>query len=330
MLNRIQPVATRDLMHTDDVMPWLLDWRRAGQRCALVTVVGIEGGSPRSAGAQMAVSETGAYVGYLSGGCLEQAVAHEALAVIMEGQNRLVRYGKNSRYFDIRLPCGAGLDIYFDQSLDQDVIAKISRARAERSITALRTDLVTGSSEAVDDLPAGMEVPSSGREGDTFTRVYVPAIRMHLVGIGPSMAAIARLASNVGIDVETASPDEGTQTELALCGLAPHNIACAALPPAFHTDPWTAAVLAFHEHHWEPPILQTLLDGPCFYIGAVGSRRVHEARLEALAAEGVDDRKLARIRGPIGMIAGAKGCASLAIGVVAEIMAEAKARNFIV
>jgi len=330
MLSRIQPVATPGLLQTDDVLPWLLDWRRSGQRCALVTVVGVEGGSPRSVGAQMAVSETGAYVGYLSGGCLEQAVALEALAAIMESQNRLVRYGKDSRYFDIRLPCGAGLDIYFDQALDEDVIGKITTARAERSIVALRTDLTMGRSEAVADLPAVAETPYSKREGDTFTRVYVPSIKMHLIGIGPSVAAIARLACNVGIDVETASPDEGTQAELVLIGLTPHNITQPALPPSFRPDLWTAAVLAFHEHHWEPPILEALLDAPCFYIGAIGSRRVHEGRLEALAGQGVDEQKLARIHGPIGLIAGAKGCASLAIGVIAEVMAEAKARNFIV
>lgn len=330
MLSRIQPVATPGLLQTDDVLPWLLDWRRAGQRCALVTVVGVEGGSPRSVGAQMAVSETGAYVGYLSGGCLEQAVAHEALAAIMEGQNRLVRYGKDSRYFDIRLPCGAGLDIYFDQALDEDVIARITTARAKRSIIALRTDFTNGHSEAVADLSTDAETPYSKREGDTFTRVYVPSIKMHLIGIGPSVAAIARLACNVGLDVEAASPDEVTHGELALIGAAPHRITQPALPPSFRPDLWTAAVLAFHEHHWEPPILEEVLDAPCFYIGAIGSRRVHEARLEALAAEGVDEEKLARIRGPIGLIAGAKGCASLAIGVIAEVMAEAKARNFIV
>jgi xanthine dehydrogenase accessory factor len=329
MLNRIQPVAARGLLQPDDVLPWLLEWRRGGQRTALVTVVGVEGGAPRSVGAQMAVSETGRYVGYLSGGCVEQAVALEALAAIRDGSNRLIRYGRDSKYFDIRLPCGAGLDIYFDQQLDESVIERLMASREKRSLTALRTDFSSGRSDVFGIPNAGPEAPVSDRDGDTFTRVYVPPLKMQLIGIGPAMPAIARLASGIGFDVEAASPDEGTQTELTLAGLASVAMTDASVPFAFRPDSWTAAVLAFHEHHWEPPILEELLKTPCFYIGAVGSRTVHAGRLRILVDRGVDEHEFARIRGPIGLIPGAKGRATLAIGVLAEVMAEAKARRFV-
>ena len=49
----------------------LARWQREGQRGALLTVVGIEGTSPRPLGAQLAVSEGGDVCGYFSGGCLE-------------------------------------------------------------------------------------------------------------------------------------------------------------------------------------------------------------------------------------------------------------------
>src|ERR1044071_3768023 len=87
-----------NLLDEDDVLPMLDAWRRRGLRTALVTLVGVEGGAPRQPGAQMAVAEDGSYAGYLSGGCLEQAVALEARAVIASGVNRLVRYGKGSPY----------------------------------------------------------------------------------------------------------------------------------------------------------------------------------------------------------------------------------------
>ena len=72
----------RGLLADEDVLPQLQRWQAEGQRTALVTLVGVEGGAPRQPGAQMAVAEDGRYAGYLSGGCLEQAVALEAQAVI--------------------------------------------------------------------------------------------------------------------------------------------------------------------------------------------------------------------------------------------------------
>ena len=80
-------------MSDEDVLGPMWHWQAAGLRVALVTLVEVEGGAPRQAGAQMAVAEDGRYVGYLSGGCLEEAVVLEAQAAIAQGANRLVRYG---------------------------------------------------------------------------------------------------------------------------------------------------------------------------------------------------------------------------------------------
>ena len=53
--------------------------------------------NPRQPGAQMALAEDGTYLGYLSGGCLEQSVVLEAQAAIRDGRNRLVRTGSRLR-----------------------------------------------------------------------------------------------------------------------------------------------------------------------------------------------------------------------------------------
>lgn len=328
-VDRVQSVPVRGLLQTDDVLPWLLTWYRAGLRCALITVVGVEGGAPRTVGAQMAISETGEYVGYLSGGCLERSVAFEALAAIREGRNRLVRYGKDSPYVDIRLPCGAALDVYFDQSLDVHAVMQLKVARAKRTLVGLRTDLETGRSEILEARPASGAAPGSGRDGQVFTRIYVPPLRLNLIGTGPALAAIARIAASIGIEVEAASPDEATRAELSFAGVNAQGMAVSALPATLYPDRWTATVVAFHDHEWEPPVLKSLLATPSFYIGALGSRTTHANRLQALAAEGVGEADLARIRGPIGLVPGAKARASLAVGVLAEIMAEAKASNFV-
>lgn len=66
---------------------------------------------PRTVGAQMAVTESGLAQGYLTGGGLEAELVLRGKQVIGEGSNVLERYGKGSRFFDLRLPCGSAIDI---------------------------------------------------------------------------------------------------------------------------------------------------------------------------------------------------------------------------
>src|SRR5262245_54146686 len=113
--NRTSPTLVSG--EADDVISALLAWQTQHLKTAIVTLVGIDGASPRPLGTQMAVAEDGNYVGYLSGGWFENAVVAEAVNLIKSQRNALIRYGKGSAYFDVKLPCGSGLDLYFDQSV---------------------------------------------------------------------------------------------------------------------------------------------------------------------------------------------------------------------
>src|SRR5262245_44914002 len=201
----------------------------------------------------MAVAEDGAYAGYLSGGCLEQAVALEGQAVIRAGLNKLVRYGKGSPYFDIKLPCGSGLDLYFDQGISVEQVRQMTALRAARRVFALDTSLATGTSK-IEEI-ASAPVAQSGSEGDTFRRVYVPNVRLLLLGNGPTLTALASLAAATGTEIAIRSPDEVTRAELQGSGfrifLDDEDIDRAIDGMDFAS----AAVLLFHDHEQEPRLL---------------------------------------------------------------------------
>lgn len=75
----------------DYLIDFALDRIRANQKVALVTPTNIDVSSARPLGAQMAVAQSGQWVGYLSGGCVERAVVAVALAALEEGKSRKVR-----------------------------------------------------------------------------------------------------------------------------------------------------------------------------------------------------------------------------------------------
>jgi xanthine dehydrogenase accessory factor len=326
-----QPSAVlrpKNLLSGEYVIEDLQRWRAQGLRTCLVTLVGVDGGAPRQAGAQMAIAEDGQFTGYLSGGCLEAAVVIEAQAVIEEGENRLVRYGRGSPYFDIKLPCGGGLDLYFDQCLSGDILDAMSVQYRERQLFALRTQLSTGES-SVERIAVGDAAPLIHRDDDLLWRIYTPPLRVMLIGNGPPLVGIAALAATLGVELTILSDDDVTRAGLAEAGLAVESLSAAAGVQLEKLDFATAAALFFHDHAQEPKLLLQILKSKAFYVGALGNRGVHRQRLEALGALGVGADDLARIHAPAGSIDGAKSKATLAVGVLAEIMAEAKARNLV-
>ncbi|HTT81083.1 MAG TPA: XdhC family protein [Stellaceae bacterium] len=103
-----------------------------------------------------------------------------------------------------------------------------------------------------------------------------------------------------GVELSTEWPDE----------------AMARLKP----DGASAIVALTHDPKIDDPALAAALRSDAFYIGALGSRRNHERRLQRLAAEhGFSADDLARIHGPIGLNIGAVSQAEIAVSIVAEI-----------
>ena len=100
----------------DDVLEIAAAWAAAGRGVALATVVSTWGSSPRPVGSQLAVDDSGAMQGSVSGGCIEGAVVREALDVIADGTPRRLEFGvSNEQAWEVGLACGGTVAVFVER-----------------------------------------------------------------------------------------------------------------------------------------------------------------------------------------------------------------------
>jgi xanthine/CO dehydrogenase XdhC/CoxF family maturation factor len=99
----------------DNVLEQARRWRAEGRKVALATVLSTWGSAPRPAGSQLAIDETGRFVGSVSGGCIEGAIVTEGLAAMADGKPRRLEFGvSNDDAWAVGLACGGQIRIYVE------------------------------------------------------------------------------------------------------------------------------------------------------------------------------------------------------------------------
>jgi len=154
-----------------------------------------------------------------------------------------------------------------------------------------------------------------------FLQVQNPPLRLIIIGAVHIAQALAPMAALAGYSVTIIDPRRAFATDarfpdVKLIGEWPDE-AMATMT----LDRRTAVVTLTHDPKLDDPALQTALEADVFYIGALGSRKTHAARLGRLKAAGLDDADTARIHGPVGLDIGALSPAEIAVSILAQITA---------
>jgi xanthine/CO dehydrogenase XdhC/CoxF family maturation factor len=100
----------------EEVLAQAAAWRDGGLGVAIATVTSTWGSALRPTGSQLAVNEQRAFVGSVSGGCIEGAVVLEALETIRDGRSRRLSYGVSSeRAWELGMACGGTIEVYLER-----------------------------------------------------------------------------------------------------------------------------------------------------------------------------------------------------------------------
>ena len=93
------------------------EWLEEGRRVAAGTLVAVDGSSPLDVGASVYIDADGTIEGSVTGGCVESAVAQEAMAILEEQRPpRLVTYGISDELAGtVGLMCGGIVHIFIHE-----------------------------------------------------------------------------------------------------------------------------------------------------------------------------------------------------------------------
>jgi len=302
----------------DEVRPALQAALEGGESAVLATIVGLDGGGPRPLGTQMVIAP-GAVSGFLSGGCLEADVARHARVLLAGGPPMRLVYGQGSPWPDIRLLCGARIEVQLERIDPGDGAARtlfaLTQARAPAAWISDGRRRVCGPAE-------GDASPWPG----AFAKRFEPFPRLIVLGSDPTALAIASLGAQAGFETSLVRP-KGPPQPPPLAGVAYSRDEPAAAMAAIGLDAWTAVAIATHDAELDHAALIAALPSPAFYVGALGARRRLEERRAWLSDAGLAAPVIDRLHAPIGLDIGGKAPWEVAIAVLAQITALRYARG---
>lgn len=314
------------------VLRTLRDWRTAGKRALLATVVRTWGSSPRPVGSIMALCEDGAVVGSVSGGCIEDDLIYQHTQAyvslhspaennkkIPSGPPTFVKYGVTAdEAHRFGLPCGGTLELLLEYDPDAAALAQLVESLEAGQLMQRSVRLQDGHvTLAAANGPAELRV-----SGEELVNTFGPEYRMLLIGAGQLTEYLATMALFSGFAVTVCDPREEYRIAWSVPGAKVLSDMPDDVVTAFRPDRRSCVIALTHDPKLDDLALMEALATDAFYVGAIGSRRNNEARHQRMVEHfGLTDAALARLRGPIGIYIGSKTPAEIAVSVMAEVLA---------
>lgn len=301
-----------------EVLRHALAWL-AHTRPWLCTIVRTLGSSPRPVGSVVVVTDDGRQVGSVSGGCVEDDLLERLRAGEFRGDHpELVEYGVSAQENErLGLPCGGRLTLLLQrlEESDSDWLRAALLALEQRRCLVRRLDLQTGATttERVE------QFQSLSIDEHTLSQCFGPRMRMLLVGAGQLARNLAELGLAMDYEVIVTDPRqalldqwEGPAVEL-LQGMPDDVIRRHA------NDSHSVIITLTHDPRIDDMALMEALGTDAWYVGALGSLRTTDKRLERLRQLEIPEHRIARLHAPVGLDIGSKTPIEIAVAIMAEL-----------
>ena len=306
------------------VLRALLDWRSAGKKALLATVVRTWGSSPRPVGSIMALCEDGSVVGSVSGGCIEDDLIRnfsglKDFPLDKQSAPQFLKYGVTAdEAHRFGLPCGGTLEILLEFNVAIEPLTQLISELSNGKLITRHTDLKTG---VVTLKVVGK--PEALLIHDTqLSNTFGPEYRMLIIGAGQLSEYLATMALFNGFSVTVCDPREEYRGNWKVAGVTLSSQMPDDLVQEMKLDSRSCVVALTHDPKLDDLALLDALQTKAFYVGAIGSRRNSEARRQRMIEHfGHTEESIAKLKGPVGIYIGSKTPPEVAVSVMAEILA---------
>lgn len=336
-----------------------------GQRCALATVVSVEGSSYRRPGARMLVCENGSSTGTISAGCLESDIIEHAKRVIRTDRLKLVEYNtssaSNEQAWGLGLGCSGVVRVLVEPLMPGSVYiaalrgacagseaGSVSVATVYQSTAAAMTGarLVADeqghvtheglSSEMAAKLTTAIgALPRAGATSDVCIHVDGVAVSVFLETLLPPVLLVVFGAGHDALPVIELARQLGWQTEVVDMHARPASrsrFAMADRVTLSRPEELVAGVnitprtmALLMSHHYSHDLASLR-----FVLASparyIGVMGPRERTGRMLKELAATEASLARLHSPVGLDIGANGPAEIALSIIAEMRAVVEGR----
>lgn len=308
-------------MKTQDfhVLSRALEWCQLGEEPWLCTIVQATGSSPRPVGSMLVCIGSNQQVGSVSGGCVEEDLLARLEAQEFDGvRPTLLEYGVSAAENErLGLPCGGKLTLLLQQLRTDDSFWLEAIVGSLKSRDCIRREV---------SLESGKTTLSELEQFTTLTldsacmqQSYGPRMRMLLVGAGQLSQVLSELA--LAMDYEVMVTD--TRAEVLAQWQGPDIQLLQGMPDdivkAYAADRFSIVITLTHDPRIDDMALMEALTTDAWYVGALGSVRTTQLRIERLRQLQLNENQIAKLHAPVGMEIGSKTPIEIAVAIMAEL-----------
>jgi len=302
-----------------EVIKAAVNWTEAGHGATLGTVTHTWGSAPRPVGAMLVIRDDGHVMGSVSGGCVEDDLIDKVKRhQLAAGKPEVTTYGVSDEEAKRwGLPCGGTLQLVLEPVGAGARLRELLEVIERHELVARSVDMETGAVR----LDPGKWSDTLEFDGKVLKTVHGPRWRLLIIGAGQTSRYLAQMAMALDYHVTVCDPRDEYAEEWDVPGATllrgyPDDTVLALNP-----DPHLAVVAVTHDPKLDDAALLEALKAPCFYVGALGSKKNNDARRKRLAGFDLAEAEIAKLYGPVGLRIGAKTPPEIAVAILAEMTA---------
>jgi len=298
------------------------------QFITLCTVVQTWGSSPRPTGSMMLISQNGNLYGSVSGGCIEDDLLDKYNSGYFdESKISSLIYDGTTENSSIKIPCASILKIIVERIHNSDELKQIHEHLCKDIRVTRQLNLHTHHSSIE---TATIKSKSFSYNENYLIKTFGPQWQILVIGANHITQYVSALAKMLGYKLIICEPRENYRKTFADTENEENNqnpdsaYQITTLMPddavvKYANNFFNIILSLSHDPKLDDMALMAALELNLFYVGAIGSTRSCDARIQRLQSLNLSEESINKLHAPVGLDINSKTPAEIALSIFSEL-----------